>query len=225
MSFDLLAPHYRWMEWLLAGEKLQRCRTAHVAQLVDASKILVLGEGNGRFLVECRKAAPDAEITCVDSSRLMLRAAERRLAAHGLTADRVHFLQANALTFYPPAQTYDAIVTHFFLDCFQPEQLRGLVGILATACQQRAKWFLADFQLPKQGWRRTRAVFIHLMMYAFFRAVTRLPARRLTAPDPMLQSHGFRLAHRVVSEWELLRSDLWELGSCLTGPACPGAPQ
>ncbi|HXC98086.1 MAG TPA: hypothetical protein VN048_02010, partial [Verrucomicrobiae bacterium] len=27
-DFDLLAPHYRWMEWLLAGPKLHRCRTA-----------------------------------------------------------------------------------------------------------------------------------------------------------------------------------------------------
>ena len=26
-SFDLLAPHYRWMEFVLAGRKLQECRT------------------------------------------------------------------------------------------------------------------------------------------------------------------------------------------------------
>ena len=225
MSFDLVAPHYRWMEWVLAGEKLQRCRTAHVEHLAHAATILVLGEGNGRFLVECRKVAPDAEITCVDSSRMMLQIAARRLAAHRLAAERVRFIHANALTWNPPARAYDAIVTHFFLDCFQPDQLRGLVGSLAAACRHRAKWFLADFQLPNQGWRRTRAAAIHWMMYVFFRTVTRLPAGRLTAPDPMLQDHGFRLARRVVSEWELLRSDLWELAADVTGPACPGAPR
>ena len=50
MSFDLLAPHYRWMEWVLAGEKLQRCRTAWLEVLPAPARVLILGEGNGRFL-------------------------------------------------------------------------------------------------------------------------------------------------------------------------------
>jgi hypothetical protein len=48
------------------------------------------------------------------------------------------------------------------------------------------------------------------MMYAFFRIATRLPARKLTSPDPFLQQHGFKLCHRLESEWGLLRSDHWE---------------
>src|ERR1041385_77794 len=50
MSFDALAPHYLWMEWLLAGRKLQRCRTAFLDEARAARDILLLGEGNGRFL-------------------------------------------------------------------------------------------------------------------------------------------------------------------------------
>src|SRR5439155_22241467 len=33
MSFDTLAPHYRWMEFILAGKKLQRCRTAFLDEI------------------------------------------------------------------------------------------------------------------------------------------------------------------------------------------------
>src|SRR5690349_9347963 len=72
MSFDVLAPHYRWMEFVLAGEKLQRCRTAFLDSTGGAKNILILGEGNGRFLLECRRKFPDGQITCVDASARML---------------------------------------------------------------------------------------------------------------------------------------------------------
>jgi hypothetical protein len=46
-------------------------------------------------------------------------------------------------------------------------------------------------------------------MYAFFRVVVALPARRLTPPDRLLEQQGFRLDGRRDREWGLLRSDLW----------------
>jgi hypothetical protein len=46
-------------------------------------------------------------------------------------------------------------------------------------------------------------------MYIFFRVVTRLPARKLTAPDVFLERAGFRRHARVEAEWSLLRSDWW----------------
>jgi hypothetical protein len=49
-------------------------------------------------------------------------------------------------------------------------------------------------------------------MYAFFRAFTRLPAKRLTDPGPFLKSHGYFLQDRLVTDWGLLRSDLWQRG-------------
>jgi hypothetical protein len=55
MSFDRLAPHYRWLEWVLAGRKLQRCRTAFLDEIGRADATLLVGEGNGRFLGELLK--------------------------------------------------------------------------------------------------------------------------------------------------------------------------
>jgi hypothetical protein len=109
----------------------------------------------------------------------------------------------------PPMHTFDAIVTHFFLDCFREDQLARLVGVLAAAAKRRAVWLLADFQIPASGLQRHRARLIHKVMYAFFRVTCGLPARRLTTPDPFLQSHHFGLADRRISEWGLLHSDRW----------------
>ena len=210
MSFDLLAPHYRWMEFLLAGEKLQRCRTAFLDQVTTAQNVLIFGEGNGRFLVECRRRLPDAHITCVDSSKQMLAAARARLQHAGLGDERVTFLHADALTWNAPGSVADLVVTHFFLDCFRADQLERIIAQLARAAHPNAIWLLADFQAPATGFARLRARVILKAMYAFFRTVTRLPARQLTPPDDILRRHGFKLRRRHESEWGLLRSDHWE---------------
>lgn len=210
MSFDLLAPHYRWMELVMAGDKLQRCRTAFLPDTSDADSVLILGEGNGRFLFECRKVLSSARITCVDSSSRMLQLARSRLERRGLSAEGIQFIHADALSWKPPERSFDLIATHFFLDCFRAEQLGPLVTKLTRACRPRSRWLLADFQIPAGGINRWRARLIHWIMYCFFRLATRLPAKHLTVPDPILASNGFILRRRRVTEWELLRSDLWE---------------
>ncbi len=72
MSFDRLAPWYRWMELLCAGQKLQRGRIAFLGQIPPPRHILLPGEGHGRTLRECRRRFPEARITCVDASAGMI---------------------------------------------------------------------------------------------------------------------------------------------------------
>ena len=212
MSFDRLAPHYRWMECVLAGNKLQRCRTAFLSQVKNARNILILGEGNGRFLVECRYGLGDARITCVDASARMLQLARDRLSARRLSPSGISFVHADALTWDPPRETFDLVVTHFFLDCFQPDQLAQLLARVSAASCASATLLIADFQVPQTPFQRYRARIIHWSMYAFFRMFTRLPAQRLTDPDPFLELHGYVLRDRRVTDWGLLRSDLWQRG-------------
>ena len=48
MSFERLAPFYRAMERVLAGGKLQHCRTVLLPRLGLVREVLVVGEGPGR---------------------------------------------------------------------------------------------------------------------------------------------------------------------------------
>jgi len=210
MSFDGLAPHYRWLEFLLAGEKLQRCRTAFLAEAFSPGRILILGEGNGRFLAECRRRYPQAQITCLDASAGMLSQARARLLRSGPDTAETHFIHSNVLTFAPPQAAFDLVVTHFVLDCFPPEELERVVQKLAAACAPDGAWWIADFRIPAAGPTRWRAEAIHWLMYSFFRIVTRLPASRWTAPDRLLRAYGFVLCQRRVSEWGLLHADQWQ---------------
>lgn len=209
MSFDLLAPHYRWMEFVVAGEKLQRCRKAFLDQIPAPRNVLLLGEGHGRCLVECRRRFSHARLTCVDASHGMLMESERRLAKHHLDLTKLKFIQADALSWNPDGEPFDLIITNFFLDCFRPDQLKILISKLAANAAPDANWLIADFQVASGGWKRLRSRLILWSMYVFFRVVTRLPAEKLTPPDPFLKQAGFHLHRRTESEWGLLHSEWW----------------
>ena len=193
MSFDRLAPHYRWLEAVLAGPLLQRCRTWFTPSLADARRVLVLGPGRGRFVLDLLARNPRAQVTLVDASAAMLACVERDLARAAVPAARARLVHADLRDYRPPAARFDAIASHFVLDCFTPDELAGIVERVAAGATDGARWLVADFAMPAGGWRRWRARAIHAAMCVAFRAMTGLSARRLTPPDPLLERAGFRL--------------------------------
>jgi ubiquinone/menaquinone biosynthesis C-methylase UbiE len=210
MSFDRLAPFYTWMEILLAGRRLQYCRTAWLDQLTGCNDILIAGVGHGHFLAACAKRFPMARIMSVDASAAMLHHARERVAAAGAQMDRMAFIHAALPDWAPPARSFDAIATHFFLDCFAPQELTRVVASLAHAARADAVWLVSDFSIPPSGFARQRARAVHALMYTFFRRLTHVQARAVTDPDALLMAAGFRLAGRKSAEWGLLRADHWE---------------
>ena len=209
MSFDALAPHYDWMEAVLAGPLLQRCRTTWLDEFAGCRDLLSAGEGHGRFATACALRHPSARLHCVDASGLMLARARRRATAAGV-ADRITWETAILPAWTPLPAAYDAIVTGFFLDCFPPDTLAVVVGKLAAAARPGSRWLVTDFAVPARGAARWRARAVHALMYGFFRVATRLPAKRLTPPDGLLEAQGFRLAGRRTYNWGLLLADLWK---------------
>lgn len=220
MSFDRLAPHYRWMERVLTGGKLQRCRLAWLGEVRESRNVLVVGEGPGRFLAEAARALPSVRFCCVDASAAMLERARVAWANAGGKPLRAQFVRAELPAWQPPAGAFDLVVTHFFLDCFPPESLAAVVTRLAAAARGDARWLLADFCVPARGAARLRARLVLWAAYSFFRVATRLPARQLATPDACLEAEGFRLVYRRTSDWGLLHSDLWQRGA----PASAAGP-
>ena len=209
MSFDSLAPHYRWMEWLLAGRKLQRCRTTFLPGLPRPRHALLLGEGNGRFLPELLAAHPGAPVTCVDASAAMIERARARLRSRGINPEAVEFVQADVLAWSPPRAQYDLVVAHFFFDCFRRDQIERLVDGLDRATTPDAQWLLSDFCVPPAGLAKWRARWIVRSLYIFFRRVTGLAASHLIPAEEFLVPRGYILRERRLSEWGLLHADWW----------------
>ena len=210
MSFDLLAPHYRWMEALCAAGQLQRCRTALLGVIPAPQQVLVYGEGNGRFLVELCRRFPAARVTVVEASAVMIDLARARLRRAGLAGAQVEFIHADALKWQPPTAAFDLIVTCFFLDCFREDQLQHLVPAIASAATGDAHWLHADFQIAPAGLRRVCSRVIVGFLYAFFRCVTRLPAHELVNVEPYVRAAGFTRWQRCEFVLGLLFCDCWK---------------
>ncbi len=209
MSFDTLAPVYRGMEAVLAGNILQRCRETFLPRMTACRRALILGEGPGRFLSALLRANPGIEATCIERSPRMIGQARKNLARLGLDLNRVEFINADVRTWAPLRNGYDLVATHFFLDCFKQDELESLIVKTSAAATETATWVVSDFCLPDRGWRRVRAKLVLASMYAFFRVVAGLSAKSLTPPDPFLCGAGFRLAGRHHFNHGLVQSDLW----------------
>lgn len=208
MGFDRLAPVYRSLEWFLAGNQLQQARIFHLQHCRDARSILLLGEGHGRFLEVLAKSNTDAEIIYVDQSEGMLQQARSSLRRSGLATSRVQFQQAD-IFHYQPSHPVDVLVTHFFLDCFRPDQLENLIPRLASMLNLAGRWLLADFQIPSGRIKACRARIVLALAYTFFKVATRLPARHICPPQPLLKSSRLTLQNRQTFNWDLLYSELW----------------
>jgi ubiquinone/menaquinone biosynthesis C-methylase UbiE len=209
MNADRIARLYRWIEYATFGRALQRRRVALLPDVADARRVLVLGDGDGRFLEKLVKQNPRAHVDYVDLSGSMLELARARAGT-----GRVTYHLADALEIALPERGYDLIVTHFFLDCFDETGAARLVGRAARAACPHAQWMISEFR--KTSWW---AAWWLRVMYAFFGIATGLETRRLIDHHPLLARHGFRMM-RSESAWRgLLTSQLWENGDPLSSPS------
>ncbi len=169
--------------------------------------MLVLGDGDGRFLARLVQAAQQARITSVDASAAMLARARARLSDQ--ERSRVDFVHADARTIELSPSTFDAVVTLFFLDCFADADVRRIVARVAPALTASARWLFADFSLPARGWRRWRARLYVTFLYAFFRWETGIEARRLPDMEDAIMNAGLRPSLEATSQAGLLRTVLF----------------
>ena len=178
MNADPVARIYRTLEYLAFGRALERCRYSLVAPAATAKHILILGEGDGRFLARLLARNAQAQVDVVESSERMLALARTRVAAPDLP--RVRFLHQDALDGLP-ALTYDAIVTNFFLDCLTADEARQFIRSTVPLLDPHGCWLVSDFHLPAAGIRRWHAKLWLTVMYRFFALTTDLRAYQI--PD------------------------------------------
>jgi SAM-dependent methyltransferase len=78
-QFDLVAPIYPALERLVFGAHLDNARQAFLKYVLEANRILLVGEGNGRFLKSVIARKLVGCIKVVEKSRMMIRLAKNRV--------------------------------------------------------------------------------------------------------------------------------------------------
>jgi ubiquinone/menaquinone biosynthesis C-methylase UbiE len=211
MKYSRTADLYRLIEACTIGPSLQRARIAQIGTLAQSSPVtnaLLIGEGDGRFLAEFVQRFPAAKITVIDESERMLQLARKRLRKRGLDLNRVEFITADIGQHALPDHYYDVIVTHFFFDNFLISDVADMMAHLNRAAAPNANWLIADFFIPKSGWRRYRARIWLRLLYIFFGISAAVPTRQLPQTEEMLRKHGFQQRQRETFCGELIYSTL-----------------
>jgi ubiquinone/menaquinone biosynthesis C-methylase UbiE len=210
VSFDRIAPHYRWLETISFGNALQHARTFWIDKISRPRRVLICGEGNGRFLCELLRVHSKIDIDCLDASAPMLDLARRRvLRACPESFSRVHFIHKDVRNWFPQ-NSYDLFVTHFFFDCFPRAEVQSIAAKIAHAAGPNAVWLISDFTVPLRGTiAQLHACAWLRIMYFFFRSTAGIAANELVDATPSLEANGFSCAAQKLSRGGMLKADLF----------------
>ena len=209
-NFDRVARAYRWMEYLSLGPVLERVRFwALDAGWLDLSAhALVLGDGDGRFTARLMGRNRRVQVTTIDLSAEMLRLLERRCAPF---RPRLSTTCGDAREFEPGFGA-DLVVTHFFLDCLEQDEVGVLVRRVAAGLGPGATWVVSEFQVPR-GWLSLPSWLIVRGLYLAFRVLTGLKVTRLPEFARELRGCGFGVIAEKQFLGGLLVSQVWKATS------------
>jgi ubiquinone/menaquinone biosynthesis C-methylase UbiE len=144
-------------------------------------------------------------VDAVDLSGEMLRFLKRR--CHRFAA-RLTTCRADARQF-EPASGADLVVTHFFLDCLEQQEVAALVRRVADGLVPGATWVVSEFSVPAGGLRIPAWLLVR-GLYLAFRALTGLRVTRLPNYARELQDRGFGLVAEKRFLGGLLVSQVWK---------------
>jgi ubiquinone/menaquinone biosynthesis C-methylase UbiE len=183
-QFDLVAPIYPGLERLVFGWCLDDARQAFFEEVLEADRILLVGEGNGRFLKSLIGQKSVGCVKVVEKSHAMIRAMKNRVGHPRKVA--LEFIEADFLR-CRFGKKFDCVVTHFFLDLFNPPAQLAIIGKLGEITTEDGTWINVDFTPPRTMAGRV----LMWLQYTFFRLVSRIEARRCFDESTVAAQNGW----------------------------------
>jgi SAM-dependent methyltransferase len=207
-NFDRLAGPYRWLEYLSFGPFLWCCRVQYLPQLCDCRHALILGDGDGRFTAELLRRNAQIAVHAVDLSPTMIETTELAAKAH---SSRLTTEIADVRGWSPGTSVrYDAIVSHFFLDCLTSSEVAGLAQRIAASVSPGGLWVVSDFAVPRTLFGALIARPLVSGLYLAFHWLTGLRIRALPEHAQALAAAGWLLKSEQGWLNGLLLSQLWQ---------------
>ena len=210
MNFDLIAKHYNWMEKIIFRSDLEKVRSMNLALIKNAKAILLLGDGDGRFLEQVSLMGTDAFIVSVDSSAKMIDLSKRKLEKSALNVE----FNCTKIEDFQPIESFkpDLIIAHFFLDCFTHDEVKLIIDRVSEWAAVNAKFVISDFLLTKNAsFNRIYQKMLTKIMIRFFRLFCGISTRFLPNIPKIMTSQGWNCLSQESLKSEFINSWVWQI--------------
>ena len=207
MNADPIASIYRWLEYAAFGLALENARFDFLSYTTAARRVLILGEGDGRFLARFLQGNRQASVAVIESSGRMIQLARSRVPSS--ERSRVEFHQMDAVALPGPDGPFDLVVSHFFLDVLNCREAETVICKVNALLSPGAAWLVSEFDEPRGAVRRLHARLWLRSMYAFFALTTRLHVAKLPPYRRLLERCGLAEIEYRERRFGLIRSQVW----------------
>ncbi|MBK1792616.1 class I SAM-dependent methyltransferase [Persicirhabdus sediminis] len=213
MNFDAVAPIYQLMERVVFGHKLQLARCAHLpASLAvlaggESAKILVIGDGDGRFAAQLAEEIVSrgideiVRVDVVELSQGMCAELRHRLASYPFC--RVHCADVRDWR----ESDYQLVFCHFVLDLYRGSEFDQWIEILDHLVQSAGYLVVTDFENHPDG--GIFATCLLRVMYQFFHYSAGIPVGQLEGRIASMDGLNAELVGEFSQLNGFVQSRLW----------------
>jgi tRNA (cmo5U34)-methyltransferase len=211
-GFDRLSYIYDFMLWSTSGNIISKSQSILINELPFCSKTLIIGGGTGQFLYALLKSGKTESVTYIDISPKMIACSEKYLTKHlPEKREQILFITGNVESI-PSEAKYDLIVTNYFLDLFNKEELDIVFNKLYKHFSKNGFWYYTDFCLDNpsvKGIRKITHVAIVQVLYTFFRFFCGISATKLWSVKTLFDNKKMTLKNETFFAGKLIRTALY----------------
>lgn len=154
--YGLVATFYDELAGFYSRDRIERSKQLGLSALVPGERVLFAGVGRGSDALEAARRG--VRVTALDLSPRMLGRAAERFASAGLAAKWI----VGDVAAHRPAEPYDAVVAHYFLNLWDHAQAGAMAAHLASLVRPGGRLIVADFARPAGG------LLARLLAYAYY---------------------------------------------------------
>lgn len=202
-GFDLLSGFYDLMLWSTSGNAILKSQTALLSCLPEIKTVLILGGGTGSFLVELLNRKNIESVTYADISAGMIKKTQNKIQKRiPEQLSKVKFICGEIDSIHHE-ENFDLVITNYFLDQFETEELGLLLDKIAGHLIHSGYWYVADFSFSQKPSFIKKI--IHQILYLFFRTICNITAKNV--PDLKTEMKEIKL--KLKAERYFLKGLLW----------------
>jgi len=218
VDYNRTAHIYQWVERLVFGKRLERARAAFLddlaSDLPDDAHVLLIGDGDGRFLKELLDQMPRLNIDYVEPSATMIAVAKKRVSDPPQVRWINQSIQdwSSCTAAAPITVPYSLVVSHFIFDSLPAAEILWIIQPIRARMAPDSRWIITDFDATSSRF----ATCLVAVMYGFFRLTAGVPYRKLEKFNTVFDDSSLSLSKQKTWLGGLIYSQMWR--KCTSGP-------